>query len=486
MTTNDARARDEEQHLLALAAARPWDAALMLKLGRLQASLLKYPEAASTLRRAIVLAPDDPEAWITYATHLIFLHEGEISTDQAFNRAAKVSAGNPAILEQVINFFAKDEKPEIALHYIQQSLDTFVQTPRMQLCFLASLLAVGRSGEAADHARGLVAGITNLAATQSGLQRERLLLHRALVLQAAGLDEEIHACLEDCARLLGAVPVQFDGQPGLLPNSAGRVASLQAQMRGRDAFVFLPGPSAKDFAENARSVADWDFVSVGIAGHIDAVERTMLEPLGRHLDLLWMSNPAHMRVAEASITPTLERGPGIRLLAQEYSFLGYPRFDAFMERFASNMLWVNCLDQPPSPSAPLKFLVGNSMCALLQILIWGQPSRIFLIGADGGATAPNSDDGPYFFTPSVPAGGEVRDAALEKLEIIRLSRLAVDSAARRFRLEAKEADEMVGIVLRIFRTVFGLRIPKIYNCSPYSAHNAFEKITLHDALAMKP
>src|SRR5580658_7811002 len=136
----DAAYDEEERGLLALTSATPWDADLMLQLGRVQAGLLKYPEAADTLRRAIVLAPDDPRPWIEYALLSVHLHEGELATDTAFHRAAKLAGSDLAVLMGVIDYFSRDEKPKTALRYLEKVLSdhpSAIQIPRIQMRYLA-------------------------------------------------------------------------------------------------------------------------------------------------------------------------------------------------------------------------------------------------------------------------------------------------------------------------------------------------------------
>jgi hypothetical protein len=471
---------EAERQLLALTSARPWDADLMLRLGALQASLLKYPEAAETLRRAIVLAPDAPQAW--------HVHEGEKSTDNAFHRAAQVGAALPHVRAAVIEHFAKDAKPQIALQYIEQSFAENMQSPRIQQRYLSVLRDLGLDAQAASVCETLVQAYSNAADTATGLQREDYFLQCATLLQAAGLDGRIDASLKDAVRRIGSVTPRFNAQTTLMPQTAERIAALQAQLRGRDAFVFLPGPSAKDFIDQAPAFSGWDFASVAIAAHGDVIDSAALGPIGRAVDLLWMSNPAQLRTAEASIVAFLKRGTGIRLITQPYALGGYDRAQDFVDQFGDRMLFIEPSDRPPAPHAPLRFASGNSLSVLLQILIWGQPRRLFLIGADGGGARPNGSGRPYFYAPEVPAGGgdADRDETIDRLEILRVNELSVEDATRRFRLEAKEVDELVGLALRIFRVVFGLQIPEIYNCCPYSAHEAFPKITIAEALTMKP
>lgn len=486
--TAETKLGGQERQLLDRTAFKPWDAALWLELGKLQGALLKYPEAAESLRRAIVLNPDDPQAWLSYASLIVFLHEGEQSVDSAYHRAAQAGAGDPGVMTAVIEYFGHEEKYDAVLRYVDQSFNANIQAPRNQLRYLDALVALGRNADAEGLCRSLIESYTTLAQSQAGFQREQLLVHRARLLAAAGLDDEVEASLEDAARRIGARAAAFESQPGLLPNTAGRIAALQQQFSGRDAFVFLPGPSVKDFAAVAPRFADWNFVSCGIAMHIDALEQPCLEPIGRSFDLLWMSNPAHLRINEAGIVRTIARGSGIRLIAQDYAFLDYPHYDAFLARFGEQMLWVNCFNVPPTPSAPLQFLTGNSLSVLLQVLLWAQPERIFLFGADGGGAPPGARPHVYFDTPdpSTATPDTEPGATGKQAESLDWNVRSAADATRRFRLEAKDADRMVTMTSRILRTLFGLRIPRFINCSPYSAHTAFEKMSIEDALTLKP
>jgi hypothetical protein len=474
---------ESEQRLLALTAAKPWDADAMLKLGLLQVAALKYDEAAQTLRRAIVLTPDDPRPWLIYAEVLIHLHEGEESTDKAFHRAAKVCGSHPAILGRVIDYFVKDEKPHIALHYLNELLSAHpAASPATQLQYVSALRATGNSREAESTCRTLMAGLKNAAAVLEGSRQERLLVRQAMLLQAAGLDDEIEACLQDCARRMAPFEVRFDLQETVLPDSAAKIAAYQSQLRGKDVFVFLPGPSAAAFAENARRFADWDFVAATMAGYTDTIESTMLKPIGRAADLLFLSNPAQLRAGEESILRLLQRGTGIRLLSQAYAFAGHPRAADLIERLDPGMLWMEGGDCPPTPSRPLEFLPGNSLSVFLPLLFWGEPKRIVLFGADGGAAT--SDLGrPYYFAPDAPAEGEgERTALMKRLEKMPVNRRSFASARRRFQLEAHEADNIVTLTAQVLRVVFGLKTPEIVNCCPHSTHRAFKRVGVGEFL----
>jgi tetratricopeptide (TPR) repeat protein len=476
----------EERELLERAARTPWDASIRLQLGQLQAALLKYPEAAETLRRSIVLDPDNPHAWLAYGSLIVSLHEGEQSVDSAYHRAAKAGADDAGVMLAVIEYFGADEKHDIVLRYVDQSFNANIQPPRNQLRYLRALTALGRAADAERLCGALVDSYTKLAAGHQGVQREQLLIHRARLFDAAGMDADVDRCLDECARLIGVGSVDFDADSGLLPNTSARIATLQREFRGRDAFVFLPGPSVKDFAAAATLFADWDFIACSIAMHIDALEESCLHPIGRGLDLLWMSNPAHLRINEAAIVRTLERARGIGLISQDYAFIDYPHEAAFKQRFDAKLLWVNCLNTPPTPSAPLQFLTGNSMSVLLQVLLWAQPERIFLFGADGGGAPPEAKQHVYFDTPDPSDGPAEPGATGKQAESLEWNPQSAADATRRFRLEAREADRMITMTSRILNRVFGLRIPRFINCSPYSEHTAFEKMSIVDALRFKP
>lgn len=483
-----ASSSDQEQQLLALTAAKPWDANLMLQLGHLQVAFLKYPEAAETLRRAIVLAPDNPRSWIEYASVLIHLHEGETLTDMAFHQAAKVGGAEPAILERVIEYFIKDEKPDVALHYLQNLLRANpAASPKVQKQYLTALHATGRTADAQATCRTLYNALSEAAEALPRPQKEQLLVRRALLLQAAGLFDDVGACLQDCVRRLAPVTPNFDAQPGILANSAARIQQLQRQLSGKDVFVFLPGPSATLFADDARRFADWDFVAATLAGYAEIIEESMLRPIGREVDLLWLSNPAQLRGGEESIFRVLSRGGGIRLLSVGYAFGGYARRAEIMRRFGDGMLWMNGADDPPLPSAPLEFLCGNSLSVFLPLLIWGQPARIFLFGADGGGLVSGAQSKPYFFAPEAPAVGDSeRPALMKRLEKMPVNQQSFQDAQRRFRLEAKEADDIVAITAKILEVMFGLATPQIVNCCPHSAHTLFEKRTIDQIDVMNP
>lgn len=481
---------ERERELILLTSAKPWDADLMLRLGCEQASLVKYPQAADSLRRAIVLAPDDPRPWIEYANLSVHLHEGEAATDSAYHRAAKLAGGNPNILKRVIDYFFNDAKPDIALHYLEGLLTanrSALEDPQIQKRYVASLAAAGRSDAAHATCRALNQASTTAAGMVDRARAHQFLVQRAVLLQAAGLVDEIKPCLEDCATRVGAFQPDFDGHPGALPNSAERVEALRQQISGRDVFALFPGPSASAFVERAEFFADWDFVSAVIAGHIETVEDAMLTPIGRRADILLASNPGHVRCAEEAIVAALERTSGIALLAQSYAFTGYPRRDWLLERFAGGMLWVHCGYYPPLPSAPLQFTNANSLAMLLPCLIWAEPKRIFLFGLDGGAQPPQAGSKPYFYAPE-PIGEGIeaeRDNVIERLEIMTLTQPRIEDAHRRFRLEAKEADDVIAMSISVLQTLFSLNIPEIYNCCPYSSHEGFPKITVDEALSLK-
>ena len=124
--------------------------------------------------------------------------------------------------------------------------------------------------------------------------------------------------------------------------------------------------------------------------------------------------------------------------------------------------------QPPVPDAPLRFLHGNTLTALIALAQIGQAKRIFVFGADGGLTTDAKSETHF-------DGGSSDDWRFEFQNTHR------DILIDAMKADAIEFADTLETDLVAVEALYGVPRPPIYNVSPNSNYAGMEKIDYPEA-----
>jgi hypothetical protein len=116
-------------------------------------------------------------------------------------------------------------------------------------------------------------------------------------------------------------------------------------------------------------------------------------------------------------------------------------------------------------------------------LLFARPRRIFLFGADRGSN-PSFSKRPYFYYDDYDVDAEPQ-AFLNRSDMISFRGLPgrLEEHNRRLRIDAINADRIMGVALRSLEGNLGIQIPPIFNVCPHSIHRVFPRIDINAALA---
>ena len=106
-----------------------------------------------------------------------------------------------------------------------------------------------------------------------------------------------------------------------------------------------------------------------------------------------------------------------------------------------------------------------------------------MFGADGGLN-PSFSKRPYFYYDDYDAHAQPQ-AFLNRSDIISFRGLPrrLKEHNRRLRIDAINADRVMGSALRSLEANLGIQVPPIFNVCPHSSHRVFPRIDIDTALA---
>jgi hypothetical protein len=280
------------------------------------------------------------------------------------------------------------------------------------------------------------------------------------------LDESDQA-LRSIKRIAASAP-RYD-RPEYLPETPQRLERLAEIVDSRDIFVLLQGPSFATFAARLDEFGDFEF-AVATLNSFPPVERE-LRRIDRHADVLLFAQPGSVRSWHSELMEFLTRPSPNLVVANRYALSGFSEFGASENEFIAchdnRLLLVHSDGGPPLPSRPLHFENGSSLSLLIPLLLFARPRRIFLFGADGGLN-PSFSKRPYFYYDDYDAHGLPR---------------RLKEHNRRLRIDAINADRVMGSALRSLEANLGIQVPPIFNVCPHSSRRVFPRIDIDTALA---
>jgi tetratricopeptide (TPR) repeat protein len=469
-------------------AAAPGDVESGIRLAEIQYGLGRFKEAVQTLESLLAVAPEDAQIWLEYGRVARYCYESLRGEEELFTKAAELAANDAVVIKTVAEYYLFQQQFDRAADLYAR---LFAADPRTWdnpvACrnYAESLNGRGQRGSASDViARGL-ARCRTAAATSKGESRELLMREEARLLNEAVRPDAATAVLK---RIKAAGVTNF-ARPEYLPGSPERLARLRRLVEGRDALLLLQGPSLADFAAQAKRVAGLDFVAATL-GHFPPVDETLFNCAGRHVELVVLSHPTVLQAWHADLVSFLDRPGRGMLLTSRYALSGLGELGVdqagFLRRYDDRLLIVEPAGGPPLPSRPLHFEHGGSLALTLPLLLLGRPRRIFVFGADGGASPESAKaKRPYYYYEDVDSDAPPRD--FERRPGMVTYKGLPDRLAtvnERFRIDAINNDRVMRFAVQCQEAIFEVPTPPIYNACPHSTHQLFPRITCSEAMSM--
>jgi tetratricopeptide (TPR) repeat protein len=485
----EAGSRLIEAEQLAAKAVRlaPENIEASFTLARIQFNLARFKEAAETLEGLLAREPNNPHIWLEYGRLARNSYERVGSEESVFERAGELAGNDAFVLETVAQYFlfqldyARAAKYYARLFAVAPSAK---DNPVACRNYAESLIGSDRKSEAGPIIDMGIERCRAVAAQSSGEGREMIVREEARLLNVAGKTEEATATLRSIKSAAG----EYNYSRGeYLGDSPTRLARLRRMVESRDLLILLQGPSFADFATAGSQIADRDFVAATL-GAFPPVEDVLLKTTGRYVDLVLLSHPTRLRSWSGEFLQFLMRPKRNMLLTSRYAMtalsdLGISEAD-FVRQHDERLLYVQPVEGPPLPSRPLHFESGGSLALMLPLLLLGRPRRVFVFGADGGAS-PGAAKRAYCYYDDFDSGGLEQDF-VTRPDIIDFRRYPewLTEANRRFRIDAVNNDRIITFALQSLETIFDVPIPPIFNVCPHSTHAIFPKIDCQTAMKM--
>jgi len=471
---------DAEAVAAAAVECCPSNPELRLVLARIQFQLRRFEHAARTIEALLGIAPGHAWAWFEYGKVLRNSFHRLGDAERAFER------NDGALLAGVAQQFLYDLNYEKAAKFYERLLDV---VPSMRENFVihrhyaTSLREIGRTDEAADLIVTALERCRSAAKGAAGEGLELLKLEESLLLREAGRSEESDQALRSLKRIGVASPCYERSE--YLPRSQERLQQLAEIVGCRDVFVMLQGPSFATFAARIEEFGDFEF-AVATLNSFPPVEQE-LRRIDRHADVLLFAQPGSVRSWHSELMEFLVRPSENMVVTNRYALYGFSEFGVneseFIARHDKRLLLVHSDGGPPLPSRPLHFENGSSLSLLIPLLLFARPRRIFLFGADGGLN-PSFSKRPYFYYDDYDADAEPQ-AFLNRSDMISFRGLPerLEEHNRRLRIDAINADRVMGAAFQSLEANLGIQIPPIFNVCPHSIHRVFPRIDINTALA---
>lgn len=478
---------DAEQVAKALVEIAPRDVEARLALARIQSSQAKFAEAAATLEALLADKPNAPHVLLEYGRLARYSYERVGSEEAIFERAGDLAGGDGFVLETVGKYFLLQLDYVRATKYYDRlfTVDPGAWANPVACRHYSECLShTDRKAEAEVVIARAIDRCRDIVAQSDGEGREAMLREQARLLSDAGhADESV-----DVLRSIQATATKVDYmRPEYLPETPARLTLLRELVEGRDLLILLQGPSFSDFAAHAHQIAGQDFVSATL-GAFPPVEDVLVKETGRYADLVLLAHPSLLQAWHGEFTQFLERPASNMLLTTRYALsslvdLGESEAE-FVDKHDARLLFVEPSGGPPLPSKPLHFEDGGSLALILPLLLQGRPRRIFLFGADGGATQ-NTNKRPYFFYDNIDSEGP-EESFVDRPGVVSFKRRPerLEEANRRWRIDAINNDRIITFALKCQETIFDIPIPPIFNVCPHSTHAIFKKIDCTTAIKM--
>jgi tetratricopeptide (TPR) repeat protein len=480
--------RYAEAETVAATAVRccPSSTELRLVLARIQFQLRRFEDAARTIEALLTITPEHAWAWFEYGKILRNSYHRLSFADRAFERAADLSGNDGALLASVAQQFLYDLDYAKAAKFYERLLNLVPSTwENFVICrhYATCLREIGRPEEVANIIATAIESCRLAAKRAKGEGLELIKLEESLLLLEAGRFDESDQALRSIKHIVASAPC-YD-RPEYLPRTPERLQRLAEIVDSRDIFVMLQGPSFATFAARLDEFSDFKF-AVATLNSFPPVERE-LRRIDRHADVLLFAQPGSVRSWHSELMEFLTRPSPNLVVANRYALSGFSEYveseNEFMAYHDQRLLLVHSDGGPPLPSRPLHFENGSSLSLLIPLLLLARPRRIFLFGADGGFN-PSFSKRPYFYYDNCDADAEPQ-AFLNRSDVISFRGLPrrLEEHNRRLRIDAINADRVMGSALRSLKTNLGIQVPPIFNVCPHSTHRVFPRIDIDTALA---
>ena len=480
--------RYAEAETVAAAAVQccPSSTELRLILTQIQFQLRRFEDAARTVEASLTITPEYAWAWFEYGKILRNSYHRLGFADQAFERAADLSGNDGALLANVAQQFLYDLDYGKAAKFYEQLLNLVPSTwENFVICrhYATCLRKIGRPEEAANIIATAIESCRLAAKRAKGEGLELIKLEESLLLLEAGRLDVSDQALRSIKHIAASAPC-YD-RPEYLPRTPERLQRLAEIVDSRDIFVLLQGPSFATFVARLDEFADFEF-AVATLNSFPPVERE-LRRIDRHADVLLFAQPGSIRSWHSELMEFLTRPSSNLVVANRYALSSFSEYKAseneFMACHDKRLLLVHSDGGPPLPSRPLHFENGSSLSLLIPLLLFARPRRIFLFGADGGLN-PSFSKRPYFYYDDYDADAEPQ-AFLNRSDMISFRGLPhlLEEHNRRLRIDAINADRVMGSALRSLEANLGIQVPAIFNVCPHSTHGVFPRIDIDTALA---
>jgi tetratricopeptide (TPR) repeat protein len=479
--------RYAEAETVAAAAVQccPSSTELRLVLARIQFQLRRFEDAARTIEALLAITPEHAWAWFEYGKILRNSYHHLGLADRALERAGDLSGNDSALLACVAQQFLYDldygkaaKFYERLLNLVPSMWENFVICRHYATC----LREIGRPEEAASIIVTAIESCRLAAKRAAGEGLELIKLEESLLFLEAGRLDESDQALRSIKHIAASAPCC--DRPEYLPATSERLQRLAEIVDSRDIFVLLQGPSFATFAERLYEFADFEF-AVATLNSFPPVEQE-LRRIDRHADVLLFAQPGSVRSWHSELMEFLIRPSPNLVVANRYALSGFSEFGASENEFIAchdkRLLVVHSDGGPPLPSRPLHFENGSSLSLLIPLLLFARPRRIFLFGADGGLN-PSFSKRPYFYYDDYDADAGPQ-AFLNRSDMISFRGLPrrLEEHNRRLRINAINADRVMGSALRSLEANLGVQVPPIFNVCPHSIHRVFPRINIDTAL----
>ena len=446
-------------------------------IGFLHYALHDFDLAATSFERVIESAPQDAEAWLSYGEALTSSYTRFEEGRCAIQKATTLGTDNRGLLLAAADRFIVDGRyaeAEVLLRRIILT-DSDAQASAMPNVWLAfTLSAQGKTREADYYFLTAMKCCEDLIDQSSEIEAVAYRTITAFAFYQLGNPDKAEELLDRlCQSYLTPDEFIYEHR-SYLPNTFERIQRLTKIVRGRDLALLLYGPSIGELAATTDQIAELDICFASV-NKFDEVERRILTPIDRKLEILVTANPNDIAQRWDAYYEYLRRPEDNVLMTTNYALSSLrPPFSIdrhFINTFDEKLLFFDPGSRlPTSPVAPIHFFAGNTLSIALPMLALAGPRRIFLFGADGGASSPEAQEpDAYFFGETA----EIDESERRRRE-----------ACRRFAAEATLCDHNAPFAALAATKLFRQPMPEIYNCCPHSNYQAFPRISCAEGIRL--
>ncbi|MAR79022.1 MAG: hypothetical protein CMM18_02195 [Rhodospirillaceae bacterium] len=447
-------------------------------IANIQQSTLKHDDAIKTYKILIDQRPDDPQYWLrlgmcqsqSYKDYI----ETKISLQKSFDLAKLNKPINTSLVTEIADTYRfAGYFNEAAKVYEYLSTETGTVEPVFYTYWGLCLKYAGKNEESRNILKIALQHCATASQKANSVEAHTIQILSAWIYFILGnrrKSEELYSVISEH---IPPDKLHLEGPPSYLPESYNRILRMREVVRGRDVAVLLYGPSIKEFQDNIDFFEQRDLCFASL-NKFDEIEKNIL-PESKNIDILMITNPSDLNKRWVAYNNFLKSNKDNFLISSQYSFLGINTENGSMEsiinEFDRKLLFINSNLFVPSIATPIHFLPGNTLSVLLPVLCLAAPRRIFIFGADGGASSNAKDvrkeNKLYFF------GG-----VSGKLD----SNNITGEANRRLKTDAKFFDDITKFQMMAVSKLFRLPMPEVYNCCTHSSYESFQKISCKDAI----